>query len=345
MDHFVCLRMIQMNGVDLAQFQFDFDMSFGVLFMNPDGTIYGRYGSRDSRPPEADSEISMEGLRAALEAALSLHKGYPANRSSLEGKKESQTTYAKAELYPKLSHYTPLINYQNNVAKSCIHCHQIHDAERQMLRDAGKPIPDEILYLYPMPQVVGITLDSRKRATIERVAPQSAAAAAKLKPGDQLQYADGQALISIADFQWVLHNTPGGGATIPLTVLRSGKTGEVELTLPDGWRKKTDFSWRVSTWDLRRIALGGMSLETGRSASPDQLGLEIKGAGKYGNHAVARRAGVRPGDELIEIAGLNTRSTEAEVIAHILNSTRKGDSVTLTLKRGGKEMTLSYKTQ
>ena len=238
-----------------------------------------------------------------------------------------------------------MINYRNNVAKSCIHCHQIHDAERQLLRDAKKPIPDEILYLYPMPQVVGITMDSTKRATILRVAPESAAAKANLKPGDQIQFAGGQPLISVADFQWILHNTPGRGGTIPLTILRSGKTGEVEMQLQDGWRKKTDFSWRVSTWDLRRIALGGMSLVVDESASPDQLGLEVKGAGRYGNHAVARKAGVRPGDLLIEIAGLSKKSTEAEVIAHILNSTTKGEPVALTLKRGSKEMKLSYQTQ
>ena len=345
MDKFVCLRMIQMNGVDLAQFQFDFDMSFAVFFMNADGTIYGRYGTRNSRPPEADKDISLQGLRAAMEAAAALHQGYPGNADSLKAKIGPAPKYASAELYPQMRNYTPKINYQNQVAKSCIHCHQIHDAERQMLRDANKPIPDEILYLYPMPQVVGLELDSTKRAAVTRVEPGSAAAAAKLKPGDEILSAAGQPLVSVADFQWVLHNTPAEGGSIPMKVRRAGQEGDVTLDLKEGWRKKSDFGWRVSTWDLRRIALGGMILvldESGRAAA---TGLEVKNVGKYGKHAVAKNAGVRQGDKLVSIAGLSSKSTEAEVIAHIMNTTRKGQQIPVVVRRGGKEIEVQMRTQ
>ncbi len=337
--------MIQMNGVDLAQFQFDFDMSFAVFFMNPDGTVYGRYGTRDARPEDADKNISLEGLRAAMQAALALHKDYPANGDSLKGKLGRGLSYSSAEKYPKMSKYTPKINYDNEVAKSCIHCHQIHDAERQILRDAGKPIPDEVLYLYPMPGVVGIEMDSKKRATVSQVEPGSPAAEAKLKPGDEILSANGQPLISVADFQWGLNSTPGEGATIPLKVRRAGKDGDLSLTLQSGWRKKTDFTWRVSTWDLRRIALGGMILAPDESSQKAATGLLVKNAGKYGDHAVARKAGVRPDDKIISIAGVSTEATEAEVIAAVLNSTKKGEAVRIKVRRSGKEMELSYKTQ
>jgi len=340
MDDFVCLRMIQMNGVDLAQFQFDYDMSFGVIFMNADGTIYGRYGTRNERPPEADKDISMEGLRAAMEASLALHRGYPDNADALKAKRGPEPTYARAELYPQMRQYTPTINYGNQVAKSCIHCHQIHDAERQILRDANQPIPDEVLYLYPMPQVVGIELDSKKRATVTRVEPGSPAAEAKLKPGDEILSAAGQPLISVADFQWVLQHTPGDGGDIPLKVRRSGQTGDLTLKLGPGWRRKTDFGWRVSTWDLRRIALGGAILEPDGSG-----GLQVKNVGKYGKHAVAKNAGIRQGDQLVSIAGLSDAGTEAEVIAHILDTTRKGEAIPVKLRRGGKEIEVSLRTQ
>jgi serine protease Do len=58
--------MIQMNGVDLKTFQFDYDMTFAVFFMNADKTIYG---SR-SDIKEAQREISMESLVEALKGAL-----------------------------------------------------------------------------------------------------------------------------------------------------------------------------------------------------------------------------------------------------------------------------------
>ena len=33
------------------------------------------------------------------------------------------------------------------------------------------------------------------------------------------------------------------------------------LTLPPGWRRAGDLSWRASSWGLRRSALGGLLLE------------------------------------------------------------------------------------
>ena len=345
MDEFVCLRMIQMNGVDLVQFQFDYDMSFAVIFMNPDGTIYGRYGTRNSKPEGAENNISIEGMRSALEATLALHKGYPANAELFAAKKGGSPSYPTAEQYPKMKDYTPKINYGNQVAKSCIHCHQIHDAERQMLRDAGKLIPDEILHLYPMPQWVGIELDPKKRASVSKVEPNSPAAAAGVKPGDEILFAGGQPLVSVADFQWVLNATPASGATIPLKARRAGKAEALVLSLVDGWRKKADFTWRVSTWDLRRIALGGMILLPDESGNATPTGIYVKNAGKYGNHAVARKAGARPDDKIVEIAGISGATTEAEVISKILDATKKGEPVTVKVKRGGKLIEYSYKTQ
>src|SRR5207244_1520533 len=45
LDQFVCVREMNANALDLALFQFDYDLSFSTLFFNADGTIYGRYGS------------------------------------------------------------------------------------------------------------------------------------------------------------------------------------------------------------------------------------------------------------------------------------------------------------
>ncbi len=334
-----------MNGVDLAQFQFDYDMSFAVFFMNADGTIYGRYGTRDARPDDADKDISLLGLRAGMQAALALHHGYPANAQILEPKLGSPPKYLTAEQYPEMQSYTPKINYQSDVAKSCIHCHQIHNAERQGLRDSNQLIPDKILYPYPMPHVVGLSLDSTKRATVKQVIPGSAAAAAKLKVGDEIRFANGQPLVSVADFQWVLHQTPDEGASIPLKVLRAGKEGALTLSLSNGWRKASDFTWRVSTWDLRRMALGGMSLELDESGQSTPLNLKVKGVGKYGGHAVARKAGVQAGDRLLSLAGVSETSSEAELIAHILNTSKKGDSIPITVRRGSRTLDLKFVAQ
>lgn len=345
MDEFVCLRIIQMNGVDLSLFQFDYDMSFAVFFMNADETVYGRYGTRSDRPDDADRHISMAGLKASMEAALSLHRHHPEVSSELKGKRGPAPRYARAELYPELKHYTPKVNYQNETAKSCIHCHQVHNSQRQGLRDARLSIPDEILYLYPMPTVIGVEIDSKTRATVSKVIPGSSASTAGLKAGDELMTVKGQPLISQADLQWILQQQDPAGGTLPMKVRRGSEILFLAVELQDGWRNQTDFGWRVSTWDLRRMALGGMSLIPDDSGRAEGVALEVKGAGKYGGHAVARKAGVKPGDKIISIGGKSDKATEAEVIAYLLETTKKGEMISLTIKRNGKEIAITFRAQ
>src|SRR5262249_13690977 len=54
LDRFVCVRIVQANAMDLDHFRFDFDLSFAVLFVEADLTIYGRFGTRSDRPEEED---------------------------------------------------------------------------------------------------------------------------------------------------------------------------------------------------------------------------------------------------------------------------------------------------
>ena len=82
--------------MDLSLFQFDYDLTFSVFFMNADKTLYGRYGSRSS-VEEATKDISLSGLRNTMEAALNLHKGYPSNRALLTGKTGPKAKYAVPE--------------------------------------------------------------------------------------------------------------------------------------------------------------------------------------------------------------------------------------------------------
>ncbi|MBJ7494860.1 MAG: thioredoxin family protein [Gemmataceae bacterium] len=45
LEKFVRVRIVGTNGLDLSLFQFDYDQSFAIMFLNADGTIYGRYGT------------------------------------------------------------------------------------------------------------------------------------------------------------------------------------------------------------------------------------------------------------------------------------------------------------
>lgn len=64
MDSFVCVRQVFTNGLDLKTFQFDTDQSFAVFFLNGDGTVYGRFGTRSHRT-EWMVDVSVEAMEFA----------------------------------------------------------------------------------------------------------------------------------------------------------------------------------------------------------------------------------------------------------------------------------------
>ena len=248
---FVCVRVVKGNSLNLELFQFDYDLTFAAFFMNADRTIYGRYGTRSSQE-KPESDISMQGLLGALEGALELHSDFPANRKSLAGKQGGKPRFPNPERYPTLKRYTPLLNYGGKVAQSCMHCHMINSAETELLWAKKEPLPDKLLYPWPLPGALGLQLSPAEKALVINAAPASAAHEAGFRHGDRILSLEGQPILSTADIQWVLHNAPAP-AKLTAVVKRGEKTARLELELDADWRKSTDISWRGSTWPLRRM--------------------------------------------------------------------------------------------
>lgn len=351
MEKFVCVRMVQANTMDLTRFQFNYDLTFAAFFMNADGTFYGRYGTRSSRD-EAEKDISVEGFAAAMSGALTLHNKYPANERFLAGKQPKAVAYKTPDDFPELrGKFKDTLDYQGQVAKSCLHCHQIGEQFRHVYRSAGKPIPDRELFSYPMPDVVGLTLDAKTRATISNVSEGSPAAKAGFQKGDVLLTLDEQAILSIADVQWVLHNA-ADKVSLPAVILRDGNRYQLQLELPDGWRRAADISWRVTSWDLRRIGTGGMKLEAMSKAAaeaagldPSKTALEVLYVGQHGAHAVAKNAGFQKGDILISFDGRNDLRSDSEVLAYAAQNTKPGQTVPVVVRRGDKQLALNLRMQ
>jgi hypothetical protein len=352
LDKFVCVRVVSTNSLDLSLFQFDYDQSFAVFMLNADGTIYGRYGTRSHRTVWAD-DVSMEGLAKALQGALDLHQQYPKNKAALTARKGAAPEFPSPEQYPLLKgKYGPKLTYEANVVQSCIHCHQIGDAQRQVYRDRKQAIPEQVLFPYPHPKSLGLILDPKERAVVLRVDKGSLAEKAGFVKGDEILALEGQPLLSIADVQWVLHQAPPAGGALKAQVQRGAQKVELTLTLPKGWRQLDDISWRVSTWGLRRMVLGGMILEgitaeerKKAGAADTGMALRVKFLGQSGPHGAAYQAGFRKDDVLIAFDGLTDLPRETDVIAHALGSRKIGEGVPVTVLRGGKTLKLTLPMQ
>src|SRR4051794_38685992 len=207
LDEFVCVRIVQANTIDLTRFQHDFDQSFAAYLMNPDLTIYGRFATRSERPEHED--ISLEGLRKAMEAALRMHRDYGAVKPSLAGKQVRQARYKTPRDYPRLSgKYGEKIDYGEKTAKSYMHCHQVREAERLVFRTAKEAIPDEVLFPYPDPAVLGLKMDPKAMVTIERVTPGTPAERAGLRAGDEITTLAGRPVVPVAPPQRGLPQAP-----------------------------------------------------------------------------------------------------------------------------------------
>ena len=318
MNQFVCVRVINANALDLSLFQFDFDLSFTTMFFNGDGTVYGRYGSWTHQKNSQDTTTT--GFKRALEAALAVHRGYPANKASLAGKQGAPIAYRTPVEIPGVSgKYSLDLNWNGKVVPSCVHCHQIGDGLRLSYRLKKESIPAELIYPMPASETIGLTLAQDQIARVESVADGSIAAKAGLEKGDEITSLAGQPLVSVADLSWVLHRSPESGS-LSAVVKRGGVEKSLKLALTDGWRTKSDISRRVGTWELRGMAGGGLLLvdltdeeRSQRGLGKAEMALLLKHVGEYGKHAAAKKAGFQKDDVLVALDGASDRSEERRV--------------------------------
>ncbi len=350
LDQFICVRVINANALDLSLFQFDYDLSFTTMFFNGDGTVYGRFGSWTHQKNALDKDTAS--YRQALEGALAIHRGYPANRAALAGKQGAPTPFKTPVEMPNLvGRYSLDLNWSGKVVQSCVHCHQIGDASRLYYREQKKPMPTELIYAFPGAETIGLKLAPDSRARVEAVVAGSSAAQAGVQTGDELVSLAGQPLISAADVSWVLHRAPESGA-LAAVIRRGGAEQSLKLTLDAGWRAKTDLARRVGTWGMRGMATGGLVLEdladderTRRGLPAGSLALWVKFVGQYNKHAAGKNAGFQKDDVIVELDGLTTRHTEGELMAHLLQKHNPGAKVKALVLRGKERVSLQLPMQ
>lgn len=318
-------RVLNMRGVNLNLFQFDYDLTWAAFFLNAEEHVYGRFGGRDAESP--DKYLTLSGLKNAMKAALEAHRTGSPRTPSARG----ETAPRSVEQYPAAKRVKE---------ESCIHCHQVWDFRREELRSQKKWTRDDI-WVYPLPDRLGFTVSQADQSHIKEVKPDSPAAEAGLRSGDRLQRIGTQPAATFADAQHALH-VLGNAADVRIQWLRDGKEMSATLKLPQRWRE-SDISWRASMWGLEPTAC-----VWGEDLKPDEkskLGLAPKRlAFKQGKFvpAQSRNAGIRDGDIIIGIDGKELEMTMLQFNAWVRLNMQVGDKITFNVIRAGKRLDVPF---
>lgn len=340
-ENFVAVRQIEMKGVDLSQFQFDYDLNWAAMFLNADGTVYARYGTQSGEG--SDAYNSPASLAKTMKRVLALHAGYPGNKMQLVGKR-GKAKPAKTALdlpgLPGKERFRGPTQLSN-----CIHCHNIHDAEVLDAWDQGT-FSRDLLWRYPLPQNIGLIIDRADGRRIEGTVRGSTLEKAALPSGAgaELTMVNGQVITSIADIQWALHTLPADQKELEISIRDQGHEVSHSYRLGKGWRK-TDLSWRGSMWSVPprlRIWLPEPDeKERSRHRLPDGQSAVVarwintkEEAGR-----IAKKAGLQTGDLIIEVDGKPVpKGGGAKFGTYVKLNYKPGQTLPLTVWRSGKRV-------
>lgn len=223
MQQFICVRILRMNGVDIGLFQFDYDLTWAAFFLSAEEYIYSRYGGRDAE--DAEGRMSIGGLKYTMRLVLQAH-AQGEGRST----RQERTVLPVEKAFPVKG-------------KGCLHCHQVYEGLRKEARRQGTFRP-EMLWVYPLPENIGLVLDVEAGNRVVRVLPDSPAARAGLQAGDLLVTVGTVRIRSQADCMYALHGAAQEG-DLTIQYQRGNEIRQTAIRLPYGW-KKSDNSWRPS---------------------------------------------------------------------------------------------------
>ncbi|MBT3266416.1 PDZ domain-containing protein [Candidatus Poribacteria bacterium] len=336
LDRFVKVRIVHMADVDLAQFQFDYDLTWSAFLMNADGTIYGRFGTRSIAGPMA--HISVQALKNAMTRALDLHADYPGNRAQFVDKRGAEPRWKRALDIPALSRRMGDRPAEQNQRKGCIHCHHIYDGWNDTAYDEDAFYQDT-MWKYPLPESVGMTIDVDSGNVVESVAEGSFAERADIHAGDVVRSMNGQPIISQADMQWVLHHT-APESEVEVVVGRDGAPVTSTLAVSGEW-KRSNIIWRASFPSIRPhlwVRAPELSVEekSELGLGVDDLALKVTTIWA----GAARRAGLMIDDIIVDAGGRTTRMDNGEFHIWLKLVYKDGDSLPTIVLRDGERIPL-----
>ena len=326
-----------MNGIDLNQFQFDYDQTWAVMFLRHDGTVLARYGTRGDK--DGMKYNSLEGLTTTMRAVLEAHHDWqPRMQKQYANNVGPKLQYSVADEIPSQT-ISNILAREKQGKQSCIHCHNVYDGLRDYAISQGNYEPAK-RFKYHLPQNIGLDVDDTSGIKIAKVISGSAAARAGLKAGQTIKLMNGQRIHSIADIQFVLHHANDqADVTVEVSGPDPDRASTAIVALQQGWRIG-DIGWRASMYGMPPKP--GLWVQAASDQEKSQLGiandkLALTVRGVFGNDV--RRAGLTKGDVIVQFGDETDHHTEGDFHAHLrLNYYASNAKLSLKLIRDGQSM-------
>lgn len=306
----MCVRVVNLKGVDLSRYTFDWDLTWYAFFMTPMETELMRFGGRDDKT--STGFLSLDALKTAMDRALVEFKAWTPPKGP-----------------PPHLNDTPEKRGIKPDKQGCVHCHMITTDDWKARQAKNKWDRDEI-WQYPVAANLGLEVDPKTGTTVTAAAKGSPA-----KVGDDILKIDGRRVRSFGDLSYVLNGV--SKKEIDIVVLRDGKEETLKLKLPTGWRK-TDLSWRESTWQIPPNS--GIWYEELGDGERDKLkvardAMAIRVKQIFDANSAAPKAGLQQGDVIVGVNGDKTRMDPRRFNVLLRVDLGPGKKVTLKVLRGG----------
>ncbi len=313
------MRLAQIDRSDLNVFDFDYDLTFMVFFLNADEQVYARYGGRIAESP--DERQSLAGLRYTMQSVLAAHRS--------EDKQFAPPQQARP-------FYIRDIAPRRAAGGGCIHCHQVKEFMDNKLKADGAWSLDQV-FRYPPPENLGLKLEIDRGNVVEQVVADSPAARVGMQPGDVLRSLNDVPIHSFGDAQFALDRAPKSGSA-PIIWQRDEQSISKRIELPEAWRR-SDISWRSSVLYLAPFArLYGFDLtdeeKLSLGLSPNRLAFRHEDR----VHDQAKAAGIKPGDIILGVDDRELEMRAFDLSAYVRCNYVKGEVLTVNIIRNGEPL-------
>ncbi len=311
-----------MLDVDLNLFKFDWDLTWAAFFMNAQGYVYARYGTRKEQ--NGETSVSLAGLKETMRKVLEIHK--------------KEFMKPAPPWKPMTMQDLPSYRKDPQSPKGCAHCHHAWTYTRKNEMELGQ-WKKEKLFVYPLAENLGITLDLDQNTVVKNAA--GSGQKAGVQPGDQIKAVNGQRVVTPADISWILHNIQSG--TVKLDLDRGGSAATASMSVSGvDWRKR-DLSWRESVNVLSPQA--GFWAPECPPAERQQLGLasdaialRVKMVSPSGS---AKQAGLRVDDVIVAVDGQTKGMSTGDLTQHIWMDLNPGSFLRLVVIRDRRQFPIN----